>query len=218
MQLDFSIVPPYTELLMTGVWWTLIIAVSSSIVSFFGGIAFALLVLYGNWLVRYPVRFFIWLFMGTPLLLQLFLLYYGLSQIGINIPAVWTGIIGLGLHFAVYTSDLFRTAILTVDPGQNEGARSLGFGSGQTLRYIIVPQAVRNALPQVGNNLIALLKDTALVSVIGITELVHASQQAISETYSPFEFYITAAVIFYVLNLILEAGLHWMEKKVEAYR
>ncbi len=218
MQLDFSIVPPYTELLMTGVWWTLIIAVSSSIVSFFGGIAFALLVLYGNWLVRYPVRFFIWLFMGTPLLLQLFLLYYGLSQIGINIPAVWTGIIGLGLHFAVYNSDIFRTAILTVDPGQNEGARSLGFGSGQTLRYIIVPQAVRNALPQVGNNLIALLKDTALVSVIGITELVHASQQAISETYSPFEFYITAAVIFYVLNLILEAGLHWMEKKVEAYR
>ncbi len=218
MQLDFSIVPPYTELLMTGIWWTLIIAVSSSIVSFFGGIAFALLVLYGNWLVRYPVRFFIWLFMGTPLLLQLFLLYYGLSQIGINIPAVWTGIIGLGLHFAVYNSDIFRTAIRTVDPGQNEGARYLGFGSGQTLRYIIVPQAVRNALPQVGNNLIALLKDTALVSVIGITELVHASQQAISETYSPFEFYITAAVIFYVLNLILEAGLHWMEKKVEAYR
>ena len=218
MQLDFSIVPPYTELLMTGIWWTLIIAVSSSIVSFFGGIAFALLVLYGNWLVRYPVRFFIWLFMGTPLLLQLFLLYYGLSQIGINIPAVWTGIIGLGLHFAVYNSDIFRTAILTGDPGPNEGARSLGFGSGQTLRYIIVPQAVRNALPQVGNNLIALLKDTALVSVIGITELVHASQQAISETYSPFEFYITAAVIFYVLNLILEAGLHWMEKKVEAYR
>ncbi|WP_176036182.1 amino acid ABC transporter permease [Brucella tritici] len=218
MQLDFSIVPPYTELLMTGIWWTLIIAVSSSIVSFFGGIAFALLVLYGNWLVRYPVRFFIWLFMGTPLLLQLFLLYYGLSQIGINIPAVWTGIIGLGLHFAVYNSDIFRTAIQTVDPGQNEGARSLGFGSGQTLRYIVVPQAVRNALPQVGNNLIALLKDTALVSVIGITELVHASQQAISETYSPFEFYITAAVIFYVLNLILEAGLHWMEKKVEAYR
>jgi polar amino acid transport system permease protein len=124
----------------------------------------------------------------------------------------------LGLHFAVYNADIFRTSILTVDVGQTEGARSIGFSNVQTLRYVIVPQAVRNALPQAGNNLIALLKDTAIVSVLGITELVHASQQAISETYSPFEFYITAAVMFYILNLILEAGLHWMEKKVEAYR
>ncbi|MBX8801982.1 amino acid ABC transporter permease [Pseudochrobactrum asaccharolyticum] len=218
MELDFSIVPPYTELLLTGFYWTLIIAVSAGIVSFIGGILFALLVLYAPAVIRYPLRFFMWLFMGTPLLLQLFLLYYGLSQVGINIPALWTGIIGLGLHFAVYNADIFRTSILTVDVGQTEGARSIGFSNVQTLRYVIVPQAVRNALPQAGNNLIALLKDTAIVSVLGITELVHASQQAISETYSPFEFYITAAVMFYILNLILEAGLHWMEKKVEAYR
>lgn len=218
MELDFSIVPPYTELLLTGFYWTLIIAVSAGIVSFIGGILFALLVLYAPAIVRYPLRFFMWLFMGTPLLLQLFLLYYGLSQVGIVIPALWTGIIGLGLHFAVYNADIFRTSILTVDVGQTEGARSIGFSNVQTLRYVIVPQAVRNALPQAGNNLIALLKDTAIVSVLGITELVHASQQAISETYSPFEFYITAAVMFYILNLILEAGLHWMEKKVEAYR
>lgn len=218
MELDFSIVPPYTELLLSGFYWTLIIAVSAGIVSFIGGILFALLVLYAPAIVRYPLRFFMWLFMGTPLLLQLFLLYYGLSQVGINIPALWTGIIGLGLHFAVYNADIFRTSILTVDVGQTEGARSIGFSNVQTLRYVIVPQAVRNALPQAGNNLIALLKDTAIVSVLGITELVHASQQAISETYSPFEFYITAAVMFYILNLILEAGLHWMEKKVEAYR
>ncbi len=218
MELDFSIVPPYTELLLTGFYWTLIIAISAGIVSFIGGILFALLVLYAPAVIRYPLRFFMWLFMGTPLLLQLFLLYYGLSQVGINIPALWTGIIGLGLHFAVYNADIFRTSILTVDVGQTEGARSIGFSNVQTLRYVIVPQAVRNALPQAGNNLIALLKDTAIVSVLGITELVHASQQAISETYSPFEFYITAAVMFYILNLILEAGLHWMEKKVEAYR
>jgi polar amino acid transport system permease protein len=218
MELDFSIVPPYTELLLTGLYWTLIISISAGIVSFIGGVFFALLVLYAPKIIQYPIRFFMWLFMGTPLLLQLFLLYYGLSQVGINIPALWTGIIGLGLHFAVYNADIFRTSILTVDVGQTEGARSIGFSNVQTLRYIIVPQAVRNALPQAGNNMIALLKDTAIVSVLGITELVHASQQAISETYSPFEFYITAAVMFYILNLILEASLHWMEKKVEAYR
>jgi len=218
MELDFSIVPPYSDLLFTGAWWTLVITTTSAILSFVCGLAFALLLLHGPAAVRYPIRLFVWLFMGTPLLLQLFLIYYGLSQIGINIPALWTGIIGLGLHFAVYNSDLFRTALATIDVGQTEGSRSLGFGSAQTLRYITVPQAVTAALPQVGNNLIALLKDTALVSVIGITELVHASQQAISETYRPFEFYITAALIFYIFNLILEAGLRWMEAKIEVYR
>jgi polar amino acid transport system permease protein len=105
-----------------------------------------------------------------------------------------------------------------VDPGQTEGSRSIGFSQLQTLRYVAVPQAVLKAMPQVGNNMIAMLKNTAIVSVIGITELVHASQKAISETYQPFEFYITAAVIYYLLNLVLEAGLGILNRKGEVYR
>src|SRR5690606_22867393 len=128
------------------------------------------------------------------------------------------GIIGLGLHFAVYNADVIRAGIVAVDPGQQEGARSLGLSRLQAFRYVVIPQAVRNVTPPLGNNLIALLKDSALVSVLGVAELVHASQLAISETYRPFEFYITAAVLYYLLNLLLEAGLRAVERKVEATR
>ena len=216
--LDFSVVPPYAELLWTGVWWTVVLTISAAVLSFFSGIFFARIVLYAPAIIAYPVRFFMWLFMGTPLLLQLFLIYFGLVQIGIDIPALGAGIIGLGLHFAVYNADVLRAGIVAVDPGQSEGARSLGFGRFQTLRYVVVPQAVRNTAPPIGNNMIALLKESSLVSVIGIAELVHSAQLAISETFRPFEFYITVAVLYYILNLVLEAGLRQVEKNVEVSR
>ncbi len=216
--LDFSVVPPYVDLLWTGVYWTVVLTASAAMVSFVFGIFFALAVLYAPRLVAYPVRFVMWLFMGTPLLLQLFLIYFGLAQIGIDIPALAAGIIGLGLHFAVYNADVLRAGIVAVDVGQTEGARSLGFGRFQTLRYVVVPQAVRNTLPAIGNNLIVLLKESSIVSVIGIAELVHSSQLAISETFRPFEFYITVAALYYILNLVLEAGLRRVEKQVEVTR
>ncbi|MCR4268715.1 amino acid ABC transporter permease [Nitratireductor sp. ZSWI3] len=216
--LDFSTVLPYTDLLLKGVWWTVVLTTSSAVLSFFAGILFAIAVLYAPAVVAYPVRLFMWLFMGTPLLLQLFLIYFGLVQIGLDIPALGAGILGLGLHFAVYNADVLRAGIVAVDPGQSEGARSIGFGRWQTLRYVVVPQAVRNTAPPIGSNMIALLKESSLVSVIGIAELVHAAQLAISETFRPFEFYITAAALYYLLNLVLEEGLRRIEKKVEVSR
>ena len=218
MGLDFSVVPDYLPLIAKGVWWTVVISVVSAVLSVVGGMAFALLRLYGPTLVRYPLRAFMWLFMGTPLLLQLFLIYYGLVQIGIDIPAIGAGIIGLSLHFAVYNADIFRAGIAALDKGQTEAARSIGFGEWQTRLYIVVPQALRNTIPAVGNMMIALLKESAVVSMIGIAELVHSAQLAISETYRPFEFYLTAAVLYYLLNLILEAVLGRIERKVELSR
>lgn len=218
MGLDFSVVAPYAGLLATGLWWTVVLTVCAGLVSFFMGILFAVIVLYAPAVIAWPTRLFIWLFMGTPLLLQLFLIYFGLVQIGIDLPALVAGIIGLGLHFAVYNGDILRAGIAAVDIGQTEGARSIGFSRWQTLRHVVVPQAVRNTTPPIGNNMIALLKESSLVSVIGIAELVHASQLAISETYRPFEFYIAAAALYYCANLVLEAGLSQIEKRVEASR
>ncbi|MFP3544007.1 amino acid ABC transporter permease [Rhizobium sp. SIMBA_035] len=216
--LDFSIVIPYSSLLMTGLWWTLILFVSSSILSFVFGIAFALIILYAPPLLSFPIRVLTWIFIGTPLLLQLYLIYYGLVQIGIDVPALAAGIIGLSLHFAVYNADVFRAGILSVDAGQMEGARSIGLSRGQAQRYVIVPQALRSTIAPIGNNMIVLLKDTSLVSIIGIAELVYSAQLAISETYSPFEFYLTVAAIYYVANLVFEAGLQFIENKVEMSR
>lgn len=216
--LDFSVVLPYAGILWMGVWWTVVLTVASAAVSFIFGVIFAVTLLYAPKIVTYPVRAFIWLFMGTPLLLQLFLIYYGLVQVGIDIPALAAGIIGLGLHFAVYNADIMRAGIVAIDPGQAEGARSIGFSRLQTLRYVVVPQAVRNTAPPIGSNMIALLKESSLVSVIGIAELVHAAQLGISETFRPFEFYIAAAALYYILNLVLEAGLRQVERKVEVSR
>lgn len=218
MGLDFTVVPAYLDTLLLGSLWTIGITLSAAFLSFFGGIMFAVIALYGPAIVRYPFRLFAWLFMGTPLLLQLFLIYFGLIQIGVDLPAFVAGVIGLGLHFAVYNSDIIQAGILSVDKGQHEGARTLGLSRGQTIRKIIVPQAVRSVVPPIGNNMIALLKDSALVSVIGVTELTLSSQLAISKTFRPFEFYLAAAACYYVINLFLEAGLRRIERRIQAAR
>ena len=218
MGLDFSVLPGYFDALLLGSLWTIAIMLVSAVISFFGGILLAVIALYAPAIIRYPFRAFAFLFMGTPLLLQLFLIYFGLIQIGIDLPAFVAGIIGLGLHFAVYNSDIIQAGILAVDKGQHEGARTLGLSRGQTIRKIIVPQAVRTVIPPIGNNMIALLKDSALVSVIGVAELTLTAQLAISKTFRPFEFYVAAAACYYVINLGLEYGLRKIEKRIAVAR
>jgi len=218
MGLDFSVVPAFYDRLLLGALWTIAITLSAAVLSFFGGILFAVIALYAPAIIRLPFKAFAWLFMGTPLLLQLFLIYFGLIEIGVDLPAFVAGVIGLGLHYAVYNSDIIQAGILAVDKGQYEGARTLGLSQFQTIRKIVIPQAVRAVIPPIGNNMIALLKDSALVSVIGVTELTLTSQLAISKTFRPFEFYIAAAVCYYVINLGLEAVLRRIEHKIQEAR
>lgn len=218
MGLDFSVVPKYLDVIFLGALWTIAITVAAALLSFVGGILFAVIALYAPKPVRLPFRAFEWLFMGTPLLLQLFLIYFGLVQVGIDLPAFVAGVIGLGLHFAVYNSELIQTAILAVDRGQMEAARTLGLSRGQALRRVVVPQAVRDVIPPIGNNMIALLKDSALVSVIGVAELTLSAQLAIGRTYRPFEFYVAAALFYYVINLAMEAVLRRVERRIQASR
>lgn len=218
MGLDFSVVPGWIGPITLGVFWTIAITVSAAIVSFVGGILFAVIALYAPWILRQPFRLFAWLFMGTPLLLQLFLIYFGLVQIGLDLPAFVAGVLGLGLHFAVYNSELFQTSILAVDKGQMEAARTMGLSRGQALRKVVIPQAVRDVIPPIGNNMIALLKDSALVSVIGVSELTLTAQLAIGRTYRPFEFYVVAAVLYYVINLGMEAVLRRIERRTALSR
>ena len=218
MGLDFSVVPKFLDVILIGCLWTIALTAAAGVVSFFGGIFFAVIALYAPRILRWPMRAFEWLFMGTPLLLQLFLIYFGLIQIGIDLPAFVAGTVGLGLHFAVYNSELIQTAILAVDRGQMEAGRTLGLSRGQALRYVVIPQAVRDVIPPIGNNMIALLKDSALVSVIGVTELTLSAQLAIGRTYRPFEFYLVAAIFYYIINLGMEAVLRRLERRVHAAR
>jgi polar amino acid transport system permease protein len=218
MNLDFTVIPAYLDVVLLGAVWTIAITVAAALLSFVGGIVFAVVALYAPLIVRLPFRLFAWLFMGTPLLLQLFLIYFGLVQIGIDLPAFVAGVVGLGLHFAVYNSELIQTSILAVDRGQMEAARTLGLSRGQALRKVVIPQAVRDVIPPIGNNMIALLKDSALVSVIGVSELTLSAQLAIGRTYRPFEFYVLAAVIYYIINLGMEAVQRRIERRIAAAR
>lgn len=211
MGLDFAVIPKHIDIILLGCLWTIAITAAAALLSFLGGIFFAVIALYAPAVIRLPFRLFEWVFMGTPLLLQLFLIYFGLVQIGVDLPAFVAGVIGLGLHFAVYNSELIQTAILSVDKGQMEAARTVGLSRGQALRKVVVPQAVRAVIPPIGNNMIALLKDSALVSVIGVSELTLSAQRAIGATYRPFEFYILAAAFYYAINL----GMEWVQRKIE---
>lgn len=218
MGLDFTVVPKFMDIILLGGLWTIAITIGAALLSFFGGIIFAVIALYGHWTIRLPFRAFAWLFMGTPLLLQLFLIYFGLVQVGIDLPAFVAGVIGLGLHFAVYNSELIQTAIIAVDKGQMEAARTVGLSRGQALIKVVIPQAVRDVIPPIGNNMIALLKDSALVSVIGVSELTLSAQRAIGRTYRPFEFYLVAAAVYYVINLGMEAVLRRIERRTALSR
>lgn len=212
MVLDFTPVWTYLPTLIQGIGVTLMIAVVVALFSVAGGLLVAVISIYTNKVVSWPLRAFIWLFMTTPLLLQLYFLYFGLGE-WILIPAVVVGILGLGFHYMAYNADIFIATLKSVADGQYEAARSVGFGHGATLFYIIVPQALIRAVPQLGNNLILMVKDTSVLSAIGVAELVYASQYAISVSFRPFEFFMVIALIYYVINIFMELGQAWLERQ-----
>jgi polar amino acid transport system permease protein len=168
MNLDFSVVPRMTDLLLWGVMWTVILSVLSMVLSLVLGAVFAVVRLSPFRLLRWPVQAISWVFMGTPLLLQLYLVYFGLAELGLNLNAFTAGVIALSLHFAVYNADIIRAGIQSIDSGQYQAARSLGVSHLQAMRKVVVPQALANVTPALGNMMIALLKESALVSAIGV--------------------------------------------------
>jgi polar amino acid transport system permease protein len=218
MGLNFSQLPEYAGLMATGAFWTIMLTVVSGVVSVAVGTVMAMARLSSRRIITAPVSAFMWLFMGTPLLLQLYFIYFGLVEIGIDLNAFTAGVIALSVHFAVYNADVIRAAIAALDPGQYEGARAIGLSYFQAMRLVVIPQALRSVAPALGNNMIALLKESSLVSIIGVMELTLSAQKAISETYRPFEFYIAAGVIYYILNAGLEYLLARIERKTALTR
>ncbi len=151
---------------------------------------------------------------GTPLLVQVFIVYYGLPSIGIEFSPITAGILTLTLNVAAYMSETLRGAITAIEQGQWLAGTSLGLTRPQTLRYIVAPQALRAAVPSLSNSLISLIKDTSLVSVIAVTELMLATKELISTTFQPFPLYLAAALIYWALSLSFEQLQRWMEKRL----
>ena len=152
---------------------------------------------------------------GTPLLVQIFLIYFALPMVvGQRVDPFLAAITACGINSGAYIAEIFRAGIQAIDEGQMEAGRSLGMTWVQTMRYIIVPQAFKNIVPPLGNEFIALLKDSSLVSVIGFEELTRRGQLIIARTYGSLEIWITVALIYLVMTLTISRFVSYMEKRL----
>ena len=155
-------------------------------------------------------------FRGTPLLVQLFIWFFGLPRFGILLPAFVCGVLGLGMYSASYVSEVVRGAIQSIDRGQLEAARSLGMSSAQAMLKIILPQAFVRMIPPLGNEFIALIKNSALVSLLTIHDLMHEGQKIISVSYRSLETYLVIALVYWVMTSAITLALRRIELHLKA--
>ena len=167
------------------------------------------------WILDKLFVVYIEIFRGTPLLIQLFFIYYGLPQVGITFSSHEAAIIGLSLNFGAYLSEIVRSGMQAIDKGQHEAAKSLGMSTRVMLWYILYPQALRIMLPPFTNAYAAILKDSSLVSVLSITELTRAGQLIYVRTYEPFEIYLTLGVFYFVMTYTIALASKYLERKMQ---
>lgn len=169
------------------------------------------------YLIKIPSVIYIEFFRGSPLLVQLFLIYFGLPQvIGHPIDKFWSAVVVLSLNSGAYCAEIFRAGIQSIEKGQMEAARSLGMSHVQAMRYIILPQAFKRVIPPLGNEFIAMMKDTSLVSVIGLAELARSGQLYISTTYKAFQIWFLVAIFYIIMTLLIsEFFVNRMERRLK---
>jgi cystine transport system permease protein len=210
MNLVFTSLPFLLEAAVT----TLLLALGSMFLGLIIGVFTALARISKNKILYSVSSAYVSIIRGTPLLVQIYVTYYGLPQIGIVLDPITSGIVALSLNAGAFLSESFRAAIQSVDKGQHEAASMLGMTYGQAMRRVIIPQSIRTAIPTLGNTFIGLLKDTSLVSVITVTELLQASTLIIARTFEPLTLYITAGVIYWVLSNSFSLLQHRLEVRM----
>ncbi|RMI00053.1 cystine ABC transporter permease [Stutzerimonas nitrititolerans] len=203
--------------LLKGAWWTVVLSLGGMFFGLLLGFGLALLRLYAFWPLQWLARVYVSFFRGTPLLVQLFMIYYGLPQLGIQLDPLPAALIGFSLNIAAYTAEILRAAIASIDRGQWEAAASIGMGRAQTLYRAILPQAARTALPPLGNSFISLVKDTALAATIQVPELFRQAQLITARTFEIFTMYLAAALIYWLLASVLAYFQGRLEHRVNRH-
>jgi len=198
-------------IMLKGTAYTLLFALSSMV----GGLALGFLLAVARiipWrMVQWPAAVYVSLMRGTPLLVQIFVVYYGLPSIGIELSPLTAGVLTLSLNASAYLSESLRGAIIGVSKGQWYASYSIGMTYLQTLTSVVMPQAIRMAVPSMSNSLISLIKDTSLVSVITVTELMLSTKEIIAITFRPLPLYIAAAMLYWLLSICFESLQHRLE-------
>jgi len=214
--------PSWLSLMLSSFWPLLsaglMFTVPLTLLSFAGGLivglATAVTRLFGpRWLVAF-VRFYVWLFRGTPLLVQLFIIFYGLPNLGIVLDAFPAALIGFVLNVGAYTSEVIRAAIESVPKGQWEASYSSGMNWSQTMRRTILPLATRVAVPPLSNSFISLIKDTSLAASLTVPEIFQAAQRIAAVTYEPLVLYCETALIYLLFSSVLSSLQSRLEVRV----
>lgn len=177
------------------------------------GILFALMKISRSKILQTIANLYITLIRGTPLIVQIMFLYYGIISI-IVLSNFWAGAIALGIHNGAYIAEIFRGAIQGVDRGQREASLALGMNRSEAMRRIIFPQALRRAIPPLGNQFIITLKDSSLIYVIGVTELFGLANREAASSFQPFETFLIVGLYYLILVLIFTGLLKWYENKL----
>ncbi len=219
--MDFGFVKDYSQYFINGTISTIVIAILTVLLGVIIGTILALMKISKNRLSKIIASAYIEFIRGTPLLVQISIVYFSVSfpkflLFGIEMNRFIPGVIAMAINSGAYVAEIIRAGIQAVDKGQMEAARSIGFNSTQSMRYIILPQAVRNILPALGNEFVVVIKESSVLSVIGIVELMRSADIVKAAIYKPFEPLIVVAIIYFILTFTLTRVLGFAERRMRA--
>ena len=212
--MDFELIQRALPILLMGAGVTIEITAFSVAIGFFIGLFVGIARISQFKILQIMAAVYADCIRGTPLLVQIFLIYFALPMaIGQRVEPFIAAVAACGINSGAYVSEIFRAGIQAIDVGQMEAGRSLGLTWWQTMRFIILPQAFKNIVPPLGNEFIAMLKDSSLVSVIGFEELTRRGQLIIAQTYGSFEIWMTVAVLYLIMTMAISRIVAFLEKR-----
>ncbi len=220
--MDFSFVAEYYPVYIDGTKITILLSLFTLLFGFIVGVFVCMAKMSKNKVVSLVATSYIELIRGTPLLVQLYIVYFGLPRFGLAFPdigpiksAYLTAVFALTINAGAYISEILRSGIQSIDKGQMEASRSLGLSHWESMRLVIIPQALKNVLPALANEFIVLVKESAIVSLIGIKDLMYGADIIKAATYRPLEALIVAAIIYFVLTFTLSKLVGLLEIKMQ---
>ena len=212
--LDFSLVTKFIPFMLKATVVTIELSVVSILIGLILGLFIALMKISSIKVLSFIADFYLWIIRGTPMLVQLFIVYFGLPQIGIELSPFVSSVIALGINSAAYIAEIYRGGIQSIPKGQVEAAESLGMKYPTIMKKIILPQAIRVSVPSLGNQAIMMLKDSSLASLVTVTELMMVSQRFASTNFAFIEFYVAAAGFYLIMTTLFTFILNKVEVRM----
>lgn len=215
--MNFDFLPKYYLFFLNGAKFTLLLAFFTVLFGVLLGLFLAMMRISKSKFLNLISTAYIEFIRGTPVLVQLYIIYYALPNLlGVNLPDLVAAVLALSINSSAYVAEIIRAGIQAIDKGQMEAARSLGMTQSMAMRYIIIPQSIKNILPALGNEFIVVIKESSIVSVIGIHELMYNADTVRGNTFRPFEPLIIAALMYFVMTFTLSKIMGSVERRMRA--